>query len=140
MLLEAINVATKSVQNVMGSSLALLLLHFDAGRRGVCWTKGLFPLDCCDHKVCCNIGPCFLLAEGTVTLHWKAASALNILINQLIMLGTLGTNVLMKKRDKCYCKTSRENLERKRLLTHDQACTLKNLPSRTIRAGDSSSS
>jgi hypothetical protein len=81
MLLEAINLAKKGVQNVMGSSLALLLLHFHAERHGVCCTKGLFPLGCCDRKVCCNMGPCFLLAEGTVTLHWKAASALNILIN-----------------------------------------------------------
>jgi hypothetical protein len=139
MLLEAINVAKKSVQNVMGSSLALLLrLHFDAGRRGVCWTKGLFPLGCCDHKVCCNMAPCFLLAEGTVTLHWKAASALNKLINHV---RNSGNTCSYEKRDKCYCKHQEKiSLERKRLLTHDQTCTLMNLPSRTIRAGDSSSS
>jgi hypothetical protein len=99
MVLEAIDVAKKSVQNVIGSSLALLLLHFDAGRRGVCWTKGLFPLGCCDRKVCCKIGPCFLLAEGTVTLHWEALSALIMFIN----------HVLMKRKGQMLLQTSREN-------------------------------
>jgi hypothetical protein len=107
MLLEAINVAKKSVQNVMGSSLALLLrLHFDAGRRGVCWSKGLFPLGCCDHKVCCNIAPCFLLAEGTVTLHWKAASALNKLINRV---RNSGNTCSYEEKGQMLLQTSREN-------------------------------
>jgi hypothetical protein len=34
------------------------------------------------------------LAAGTVAIHWRAGSGL-----KLIMLGTLGTHVLMKKKE-----------------------------------------